>query len=190
MPTTYTIIAYYCWIVLFAIWFIGQFGNKKTLEQPQIGLYLVTTLLIGAGFMFLFWQRAFNALNVQLTPQTAIFGIIGVALTAISVLFAIWARFSLGRNWSGNTATVKQDHALITSGPYRLVRHPIYTGFIFGMLGTALTIGTTTAYLGVVLFCVAAAIRMQIEEKVMETKFPKDYPAYKKTSKRIVPWVY
>ena len=113
---------------------------------------------------------------------------IGAALTAIGVAVAVWARLYIGRNWSPRPA-MKEEHELVTSGPYAVVRHPIYTGIIVAALGTALT-GTI---FGAILFIVAAALfvsRVGKEERIMLELFPGAYPSYQSRTKRLIPFVW
>jgi protein-S-isoprenylcysteine O-methyltransferase Ste14 len=110
-----------------------------------------------------------------------------VTIAFLGALFAVWARVTLGTNWSGTVATVKKDHELVQSGPYALARHPIYTGFLITMVGTALTVGTVAS---VIICAVAFFLRIQLEETVMTKHFPKEYPAYKKRTKALIPLVW
>jgi len=113
---------------------------------------------------------------------------IGAALTAIGIAVAIWARLYIGRNWSPRPA-MKEEHELVTSGPYAVVRHPIYTGIIVAALGTALT----GAIVGAILFIIAAALfvsRVGKEERIMLELFPGAYPSYQSRTKRLIPFVW
>lgn len=113
---------------------------------------------------------------------------IGAACTAIGIAVAVWARLYIGRNWSPRPA-MKEEHELVTGGPYAFVRHPIYSGIIFAALGTALT-GTV---FGAILFVFAAALfvsRVGREERIMLELFPAAYPSYQSRTKRLVPFVW
>ena len=103
--------------------------------------------------------------------------------------FAIWAGFTLGKNWSGIVATQKEGHKLIKSGPYNIVRHPIYLGFFISMLGFALAVGTIVAYMAVLLGLTALLLRIWIEEKLMNESFF-DYREYSCKIKRLIPFVW
>jgi len=110
----------------------------------------------------------------------------GLAVTAAGCLFAIWARLTLGANWSGR-ATVKQDHQLIVEGPYRLARHPIYTGLSLASLGTALAIGEWRCVLGLIIILLALLVKMSQEERLMMETFPQAYPQYRRRVKALIP---
>lgn len=113
---------------------------------------------------------------------------LGAAFTAIGVAVAIWARLYIGRNWSPRPA-VKEEHELVTGGPYASVRHPIYSGIILAALGTALT-GTI---FGAILFLFAVALflsRVGKEERIMLELFPGAYPAYQSQTKKLIPFIW
>jgi protein-S-isoprenylcysteine O-methyltransferase Ste14 len=112
---------------------------------------------------------------------------IGLALFALGLGLAVWARIYLGRNW-GMPMTRKDEPELVTSGPYRKVRHPIYSGIILAMVGTA--VGVSLYWL------VAVAIlggyflySAVIEERNMVSTFPDSYPEYKSSTKMLIPYV-
>jgi protein-S-isoprenylcysteine O-methyltransferase Ste14 len=116
-------------------------------------------------------------------------GYIGLALTAAGCGFAIWARLTLGSNWSGR-ATVKAGHELIVSGPYALARHPIYTGLLVAAAGTALARGEWRCILGIALIIIAFLIKMSHEEKLMLQTFPDAYPRYRQRVKALIPGLF
>jgi protein-S-isoprenylcysteine O-methyltransferase Ste14 len=114
--------------------------------------------------------------------------VVGISLFVLGLGFAIWARVHIGRNW-GTPMTQKVEPELVTSGPYRFVRHPIYSGIIVAGLGTA--VGLTWFWLaavalGGVYFLYAATV----EERYLTEQFPDAYPAYKRSSKMLVPFVF
>ena len=109
-------------------------------------------------------------------------------MTALGIGLAIWARVFIGRNWSPRPA-MKENHELVTTGPYAYVRHPIYTGILLAALGTALT-GTVFAIGVVVLTSIVFRSRIGKEEKIMLELFPNEYPVYQARTKRLVPFVW
>ena len=114
--------------------------------------------------------------------------LLGIALTMFGIGFAIWARFTLGKNW-GMPMTLREKPELVTGGPYAYVRHPIYTGITFAMLGTALTVGAIWFFVLVVAFGYFLISTHQ-EEKDMVQHFPDAYPAYKARTKRLIPFIF
>lgn len=113
----------------------------------------------------------------------------GVAATAVGLLFSVWARVHLGRNWSG-VVTLKADHKLIRTGPYRYVRHPIYTGLLIAAIGSAAAANTFEAMIGVGLVLVAFLIKMRHEELLLTQEFGDDYRAFKSDVFALVPYIY
>jgi protein-S-isoprenylcysteine O-methyltransferase len=105
------------------------------------------------------------------------------------MLFAGWARLFLGGNWSSNV-TLKQNHTLVQSGPYRIVRHPIYTGLIVALLGTAVALGELRCFLGVLLAAIAWKIKSVSEETLMEQQFGDQYTRYRRQVKGLVPYLW
>lgn len=121
------------------------------------------------------------------TPGEPI-GWIAAAVTVLGIALAIWARICLGRNWSSAPA-VKEGHALVTSGPYRLVRHPIYTGILLAALGSALT-GSIFAIWILAAVAVVFYRRIDKEERIMLELFPEAYRTYQSRTKRLIPWLF
>jgi protein-S-isoprenylcysteine O-methyltransferase Ste14 len=113
--------------------------------------------------------------------------IVGVAVFLSGITLAVWARIYLGRNW-GMPMTEKAEPELVTSGPYHFIRHPIYSGILLGMLGTALA---TNIYWLIALALVGAYFiySATVEEKLMTTNFPTQYPSYKVHTKMLIPFV-
>ena len=109
-------------------------------------------------------------------------------MLAAGIAFAVWARHYLGRNWSG-TVTVKQDHELIRSGPYRLVRHPIYTGLLLAILGTAVAFGEWRGLLAFALLTGSLLLKLRVEERFMGESFPNEYARYRAEVPALIPFV-
>jgi protein-S-isoprenylcysteine O-methyltransferase Ste14 len=146
----------------------------------------VTTLIVGS-FVLLFCS-AFGGGRVPAAP--AALAACGAALCWASALLAIWARVTLGRNWSGIVASLREHHTLIRSGPYGAVRHPIYTGLLGAMLGTALTAGSLASWLAFAAGLVAFLMRIRVEEQLMMAAFPEAYAAYRARTKALVPGIW
>ena len=101
---------------------------------------------------------------------------------------AFWARFILGKNWSA-TVTIKQDHQLIVRGPYQIVRHPIYTGLLAGLFGTALIYGLMRCFVGVVVVGLGLWLKAQTEEQFMLQRFGAQYALYRQQVRALIPFV-
>jgi protein-S-isoprenylcysteine O-methyltransferase Ste14 len=113
---------------------------------------------------------------------------VGTLLVAAGLGLTAWARWCLGRNWSG-IITLKQDHALVRTGPYRVIRHPIYTGLLLALIGTASAIGKWRGVLAVACALIGFLWKIRVEEERMRQTFP-EYEQYRKRTAALIPLVY
>jgi protein-S-isoprenylcysteine O-methyltransferase Ste14 len=168
------------WLVFWVGWLVAAFSAKKGRGgKRQIPLRGVSALAV----ILLF--RVFRGGSLEV--HNLVLGVIGVVVFATGLALAVWARICLGRNW-GMPTTQKDDPELVTSGPYRLVRHPIYSGILLGALGTALA----TNLLGLVVVVILGAYfyySASVEEKNLAATFPATYPAYRASTKMLIPFV-
>ena len=178
-----------CWGAFIIVWLLAAIFTKRTVyRESRIQRWGYTVpILIGGYFLF----RGFRLpapLNVRIVPGTDAILVVSSILCICGVGFCVWARSVLGRNWSG-TVTLKENHELVVRGPYRLVRHPIYTGLLAMVIATALQQGRFAAIIGFILIAASLWIKSSHEEKVMRGQFPDDYPAYEARVKRIIPFL-
>ncbi len=189
-PSIYTLLAYYSWIVLFLVWGFSRLSSKQTISRPDRPRQILIWLLILAGFVLVFEGYHLGPIfGLRLTSQSQALSWLGLLLDLIGVVFAIWARLTIGRNWS-NIMTIKEGHELVQSGPYALVRHPIYSGMLLAMLGTVMTLGYAISYLGFVFAFIAMALRTKSEDKLMAMRFPESHAAYRQQTNRLIPFVW
>jgi protein-S-isoprenylcysteine O-methyltransferase Ste14 len=168
------------WIIFWVYWLASAFRVKQSAGRgrrvPLTGLSVLSVVLL---------VRVLR--GGSLGVHSLIFGVIGAAVFAFGLAVAIWARIHLGRNW-GMPMTTKAEPELVTSGPYRFVRHPIYSGLLAGVLGTALAnnlIGLIiVAALGAYFYYAAS-----VEERNLTATFPTAYPAYRAATKMLIPFV-
>ena len=139
-----------------------------------------------AGGALIFLSPSLGPLDDRFVPAVVEVGAAGWALTALGMLFSIWARVSLGRNWSGNVV-LKQGHELVSTGPYAFVRHPIYTGLLVALTGTALYDGRWRALLGLVLFAIGFWLKARSEEDLLEREFGEEYHSYRARTPMLIP---
>jgi len=125
----------------------------------------------------------------RLLPLSVAVMTAGLAVEALGLCLTIWARRHLGRNWSGEIS-IKVDHELIRSGPYRLLRHPIYTGLLTMYVGTALVTGEWLAVVGVAAALIAYWRKIRLEEANLNAAFAGEYDAYRRATWALVPGVY
>jgi len=168
------------WIVFWVYWLVSAFGVKggraSRRRIPLNGLSVLSVLLL---------LRVFR--GGSLTVHSPVLGVLGVVVFVGGIASAIWARIHLGRNW-GMPMTQKAEPELVTSGPYRLVRHPIYSGLLAALLGTALA----TNLIGLIIVVVLGGYfyySSSMEEKNLTATFPSTYPAYRRSTKMLVPFV-
>jgi protein-S-isoprenylcysteine O-methyltransferase Ste14 len=145
------------------------------------------------AYLFLVRRLDFESLipvpETQSTfPHTQAKAWTAAVLCIAGLAFTIWARATLGRNWSG-AVTLKECHELIDRGPYRLVRHPIYTGLMTMFVATVIALGHLGGIIGALLVFVSFCIKLGDEEKLMLEQFPDQYAAYEQRVKRIIPFV-
>jgi protein-S-isoprenylcysteine O-methyltransferase Ste14 len=122
-------------------------------------------------------------------PVSTLIMAAGLAVEAGGIVFAVWARRHLGRNWSGRIA-INVEHQLVRSGPYRFLRHPIYTGLLAMYLGLAIVTGEWLAVIGVAIVAFAYWHKIRLEEKNLDVAFGPDYDAYRRTTWALVPGLF
>jgi protein-S-isoprenylcysteine O-methyltransferase Ste14 len=168
------------WIVFWVYWLASAFGVKEgRADRRRVRLGGVSALAV------ILLLRVFR--GGSLTVHSPALGVIGVVVFASGIALAIWARVQLGRNW-GMPMTEKAEPELVTSGPYRFVRHPIYSGLLMALLGTALV----TNLIGLVIVVVLGGyfyFSASVEEKNLIAAFPTAYPAYRSHTKMLIPFV-
>jgi protein-S-isoprenylcysteine O-methyltransferase Ste14 len=177
------------WVGWALYWFLAARQVKPIARRESVTSRLshVLPLTIAAALMMNPNLRV-PGMNRVLVAHTPVSFAIGVVLTVAGLWFAVWARRILGANWSA-IVTVKQDHALITTGPYAWVRHPIYTGLLLALAGTAIAIGQVRAALGFVIALLAILHKTRIEERVMLEQFGDVYRAYRARVPRLIPFL-
>jgi protein-S-isoprenylcysteine O-methyltransferase Ste14 len=177
-----------CWVVFWLYWLISAFGSKKNVTSNFnrfIGIKFVLFLLAFILFRLLD-VRNYSFQNSLITSNEFILAF-GLIIFLLGLLLAIWARLYLGKNW-GTPMSQKQDPELVTSGPYRYIRHPIYTGILFAMLGSSLV----SSLFWLMVFAISGIYFIYsalIEEKLMMKQFPKVYSDYKRKTKMLIPFI-
>lgn len=170
------------WVAFWVYWLARAVGNKE--GRSRWGQFAGFRIVIIIVALFLIRAGAFK--NDTITDDAWRQGI-GLALFVAGLSFAIWARLYIGRNW-GAPMSQKVDPELVRTGPYRLVRHPIYSGILLAFLGTAVAVSwywllalvASGAYFGYSAF---------MEERYMTSRFPDSYPDYRRSTKMFVPFV-
>jgi protein-S-isoprenylcysteine O-methyltransferase Ste14 len=178
------------WALFGVLWLLPAAFGKRTIQRQTSGARIFQlSLLVAAYVLFAHSDLGWELLNRPLVPGGKATTAIGYGLLLSGMLFACWARIFLGSNWSANV-TLKEDHALVSSGPYRIVRHPIYTGLLVALLGTAIALGPLRCFLGVVLAAAAWKIKSMTEEAFMLQQFGDRYMRYRMQVKSLVPYIW
>ncbi len=128
-------------------------------------------------------------LQQRFVPVSMAAMIAALAVEALGLALAVWSRRTLGKHWSGKI-TIKVGHELIRSGPYRWVRHPIYTALLMIYAGTAVVFGEMHSLLGLVLAVLAYLRKIRLEEANLARGFGESYEKYRSETKALVPRIY
>jgi protein-S-isoprenylcysteine O-methyltransferase Ste14 len=175
------------WIAWIIYWRIAGLNAKPTERRDDAHRWLYQLPVI-AGFCCFILPVRRLALRAPLFSDHPLCWEIGTVLLAAGMAISIWARVELGRNWS-NVITVKVGHELIQSGPYRWVRHPIYTGILLAVIGSALAQDLRTGVAAVALVFLGFWIKLRREEAWMRGQFGAQYEAYAARTPRLLPFL-
>ncbi len=182
--TTIAAVAGVTWTIVVIVWLIGRFTAKRTaVAQPWTSAVPYMILMLMTPLFLLDAMPLPNARLIHDAPE--LFGLILIVGGAITTLAA---RIALARNWSASVA-LQEGHELVMRGPYRFVRHPIYTGFLLMLLGTALGRGTAQPFAIVLILVVVHVWKLRAEEALLAQHFPQAYPDYKARTKALIPFV-
>ena len=179
------------WVAVLGYWLLSARSAKRAVSQESLAVRLavywlplaIAVLLLGPGPWF-----GHSLLREQFVPHTVPVYATGLGLAMAGAVLCIYSRFLLGRNWSA-TVQLKQDHELIQTGPYRLIRHPIYTGFLLLFLGNAVMVGDWRGLLAVAIVFVSFWRKLRLEEKWLGEHFGPAYQAYRTHTKALIPAV-
>lgn len=183
------------WLVFILLWLVlGQFNKKASKRVSRwTGWWLRLAIIIGVSIVISVRHHGVGSLIVSLSRALPIHpGIVvqwvGVGLCVLGFGLTFWARGYIGRNW-GMPMSLREGHELVTSGPYAYIRHPIYSGLMLAMIGSALVEGL----LWMILFAFYFAyflVSARTEEKMMIAQFPDAYPAYRRRTRMLIPYVF
>jgi len=168
------------WLVFWIYWLVSASTSKQSVPGgwrtrltgvSVVGVFVIAGVLRRGG----------------LAVHSPVLAAVGALLFACGIALAVWARLHLGRNW-GMPMTQRAEPELVTSGPYRFVRHPIYSGLLLAMLGTALV----DNLLGLIVVAVLVAYFYYcgtVEERNLTATFPTAYPEYRSRTKMLIPFL-
>lgn len=188
--TLFTWMTVCCWVLFCSYWLLlrnrtRENIRKRTTRQRYLGTlgYLLAFTLL---YLPLFVRGGFAG---RVLPAHYLLQGIGGIMCMAGVGLCIWSRTLLGQNWSGGV-TAKQGHELIVKGPYRLVRHPIYTGFLTALTGTCLVTGGLAAIMITCLYTLALCLKINAEEVLLKDVFPDTYALYQQQTRKLIPFIW
>jgi protein-S-isoprenylcysteine O-methyltransferase Ste14 len=177
--------------VIYALWFV----LVVYLTVSAVGVKRETKGHLGQSFALMFAIIVAFLLPhlpifrfVNFAPVDPVLSSIGVVLCVVGMVFLVLGRQYLGRNWS-QTVAVKMEHELVTTGPYRYVRHPMYAGGLLACIGSAIVAGGAWIFLLVILGTLFLW-RVGAEDKLLARQFPNEFPDYRKRTKALIPFVW
>lgn len=188
----------YLYTSIYAAMWLGYFGywaalssDQKHAEQQEASasrFVRLVALLVAIALLAL-PSVPVPGLDTPFLPSEMWVFWLGSAVTAAGLLFSIWGRRHLGSNWS-QAVTLKEDHELITSGPYAWVRHPIYAGLLLALAGAAIVRGEWRGILAVLLVFVILWRKLKLEEQWMRARFGSSYEKYSRRVAMLIPYVF
>lgn len=175
------------WLLFGAYWLVSALKRKKTKQRESVLQRVGYTLPLAAGFYLLYEpQPLFGWFRTRFLPAGPFGEWLGVLLTAVGIAVAFWARWHIGTNWSG-VVTLKEGHELIRTGPYRSIRHPIYTGILLALLGTAITFGEVRGLFAVAIVWLSFYIKARREESFLSQEFGPGFAEHKQHTGMFLP---
>lgn len=175
------------WLILIIYWIVTAQRVKKTAENaPYQWLHRLFFVLAG---ILLFFRHLPYPLGMHLIPQTVPIQSFSLFLCLIGLIGAIWSRSALADNWSGRV-TLKEGHQLVQTGPYAIVRNPIYSSILLIFIATVIEHGILCSCIALIFAVIGVLIKMGQEEKLLAEHFPAQFPEYKKRVKKLVPFIW
>ncbi|MGA3014436.1 MAG: isoprenylcysteine carboxylmethyltransferase family protein [Bacteroidales bacterium] len=177
------------WISYFIYWWLMAKDVKSSIRTESTLSRVIRSLSIILALLLL-WISKFPIpiLNIRFLSHSYLSFGIGFIFTAGGLLFSVWARKLLGKNWS-QAVTIKDNHQLIKDGPYALVRHPIYTGLILGFIGTSIAVGEVRGLISDILVFAVLLYKLRLEDKWLIEQFGESYKIYSQKVSALIPFI-
>ncbi len=175
------------WASFSILWEVAARNTSRDQSAESSSARTLHVLMVNVALLLIFVPVP--GLTQRFVPASAALSIVGLTLQFAGLFFAVWARLHLGRNWSGRIS-IKVDHELIRTGPYRLIRHPIYTGFLGMFAASVLVSGEVHAVVGLALGTFAYIRKLRLEEENLAAVFGAEWTEYRASSWALVPGLY
>ena len=175
------------WVVWLLYWVVSAWGVRRNQRGESYGQRLTTSLLLAVGVFLIFARNsALPVLDRRFVPDSLTIKTAALVLIVAGLGISVWARRHIGQFWSARVM-LKEDHQLIQSGPYARVRHPIYSGILLALIGTALFVGEWRAPLGVLIFFAGHWWKALREEALLAGQFGASYEEYRRRTGSLLP---
>lgn len=177
-----------CWAIFWVGWIISAFYSKRSIGHINSQFLRARLYMLVVAIVIIHFVARAKGVNYGPILSGTTAHLIGVLLFVSGLALAIWARTSLGKNW-GMPMTQKQDPELVTSGPYKYIRHPIYSGILIAVIGSILA----SSIFWIFVFIIQAPFFIYscfYEDRLMLKTFPKVYPEYKARTKMLIPFIF
>ncbi|MGD0571437.1 MAG: isoprenylcysteine carboxylmethyltransferase family protein [Sedimentisphaerales bacterium] len=177
-----------CWWLFILFWVISAFSAKPAKERQDWGGRLFTFAFLTVTFLLLAGKIPWRGINTRLWPDEWPLRLPGYTFTLAGLVTLIWSRLSLGTNWSA-TVTFREGHELIERGPYRFVRHPMYSGILLMVAGTAIVLGNTSGLISLFICFLGHWWKLSAEEALLMKHFPDTYQLYRSRTRALIPFI-
>lgn len=183
----------YIWGIFWIYWILAAIKTRSNVKKESSGQKsiqrVVHLIFVIISYVITFFQFKNISLWNRIIPDYKYVEYIGIAILIFSLLFAIWARIVLGRNWSGAIQKV-EGQRLVRSGPYKYIRNPIYTGIVCGFFGTFITLGSLASIMGFCIILIIYIIKINREQRFLILEFGEEYEKYIKESWALIPYIF
>jgi len=181
----YWLFAVGCWVVVNLYW---AWAGRKAVPMLGRWSWAIWLLSVGEFMICCLPLSSVPILGQRSVPRFPVVEIVAAGMSALGTGLAIWARHILAKNWN-NVPSLRDNHALVQQGPYAIIRHPIYAGFIMSAVGMILVLGEIRG-LVLLIDIVVFFRRLKPEETILGSTYPSEYPAYERRTKRLIPFIW
>ncbi|RMD02315.1 isoprenylcysteine carboxylmethyltransferase family protein [Clostridium autoethanogenum] len=183
----------YIWSIFWIYWILAAIKTRSNVKKESSGQMKIErsvhVILVIIAYVITLFQFKNTFLWNRIIPNYGYAQYIGITILVLSLLFAIWARIVLGRNWSGAIQKV-EGQRLVCSGPYKYIRNPIYTSMVCGFFGTFITFGSLTSFIGFCIILITYIIKINREQRFLIIEFGDEYEKYIKRSWALIPYIF